>query len=477
MSWNIFRKKESKLPIVKKCSDNLASVTEMIRQISFQKMPYEFRKNLLQIIFNDILNVFKYVKAREIQDHSAEVYLLCYLKATLINSNSDQFLKQEIESSFEKDKFNSAFVLGEGKRWRQTIKNIKLYLPNQYNLLGYLKTHNIDLYLKYANLLSEIATVLVEIDDSVTVLERNRLIGISEYLDKNTIDQKQPIRQNIKQPSTSNSLEKCLNELNELIGLKNIKEDIASIVSTIRINQIRKTKGLKAKDFSYNFMLIGPPGTGKTTVARIIAKILFHLGILRKDKFSEVDRSKIVADYMGQTSTKIEKLIDENIHGCIFIDEAYSLVLGNNDTYGKEAVSVLIKRMEDNRSNLSIILAGYPLEMSQFLKHNSGLKSRINRVLEFGNYSVKELLEIFNKLCDDSEYTLTSKALTKLRQVLESLHSQQDSSFGNARLVRNILEKTIENQNRRIIAIANPNVIELKELKVEDIPKVNSSEE
>jgi AAA+ superfamily predicted ATPase len=254
-----------------------------------------------------------------------------------------------------------------------------------------------------------------------------------------------------KDPSSEKKPNKLpMEELSSLIGLKSVKEEIESLYNYIKIQKIRIEKGIKSPPLSYHCVFTGNPGTGKTTVARIVAQIYKELGILKKGHLVETDRSGLVAEYVGQTAIKTNSIIDKAIDGVLFIDEAYSLSEGGQGDFGKEAISTLIKRMEDDRERLVVILAGYSSNMDDFINTNPGLQSRFSRYIDFPDYSEEELLQIFLQNAKKGDYVLDENALTLLRGVLHDAIVHKDKNFGNARYVRNLFEKCIQNQANRL---------------------------
>jgi SpoVK/Ycf46/Vps4 family AAA+-type ATPase len=247
-----------------------------------------------------------------------------------------------------------------------------------------------------------------------------------------------------------------LDELNSLIGLSNVKQQILSLVNLIKAQNLRKTKNLKVVNVSLHSVFSGPPGTGKTTVARLYAGILKELGVLKKGHLIEVDRSELVAGYLGQTAIKTEEIITKALDGVLFIDEAYSLTSSSSDSYGEEAVNVLLKRMEDERDRLVVIVAGYTSEMESFINSNPGLQSRFTRYIEFENYTSIELTQIFELLIQKNEYKLDELAKEKLLNHFELIISSGKEDFGNGRYVRNLFEKVIQEHANQIAALSNP---------------------
>lgn len=240
-----------------------------------------------------------------------------------------------------------------------------------------------------------------------------------------------------------------LAELHSLVGLNRVKEDVESLRNLIKIQTLRAQQGLPNSQVSYHCVFTGNPGTGKTTVARIIAGIYKELGILKKGHLVETDRSGLVGEYVGQTAPKTNAKVDEALDGVLFIDEAYSLVAGGND-YGAEAIATLLKRMEDNRDRLVVILAGYTDEIREFIESNPGLQSRFNRYIHFNDYSTEELMGVFKYNLKRSRYKIKRDAYELLYEKVSYAVSTKDKNFGNARYVRNLFEKVIQQQANRL---------------------------
>ena len=243
-----------------------------------------------------------------------------------------------------------------------------------------------------------------------------------------------------------------MRQLNDLIGLRQVKSELQSLTRFIEVNQKRKEAGLRVAAISYHCVFAGNPGTGKTTVARILAGIYRQLGILKKGQLIETDRSGLVAEYVGQTAVKTNKMIDRAIGGVLFIDEAYTLAQGGENDYGREAIATLLKRMEDERDRLVVILAGYTNEIEQFINSNPGLRSRFNRYVHFDDYTEEELFQIFILQAQKYDYHLDDEAKGALRSLLHEKVENRQKDFGNARYVRNLFESVIENQAVRLSA-------------------------
>lgn len=244
-----------------------------------------------------------------------------------------------------------------------------------------------------------------------------------------------------------------LAELDSMVGLASVKKDVRNI--TNRAKYIMKeidagTMSPEGIDMNMNLCFTGNPGTGKTTVARLYAQILHAIGLTKTDKFVESSREDFVAGYSGQTATKTKEICEKAYGGVLFIDEAYSLVQGDNDSFGKEALATLIKEMEDNRDKLVVIMAGYTKEMNEFMNFNSGVKSRISKYIEFEDYSAEDLQVIFDKLVKKNNVTLDSEAEMKAKEVIGAMVANKDRNFGNAREIRNLFEEVWSNMISRV---------------------------
>lgn len=299
--------------------------------------------------------------------------------------------------------------------------------------------------------------------------ENTNIIYSGEWSDGHQAEKK--FERKFEEKFQTDKLDEYLQQLNDLIGLMNVKKELNSLINFIKLQQLRKRKGLKIPDISLHMVFTGNPGTGKTTVARLMSKILYELGYLSKGHIIETNRAGLVAGYLGQTAIKTETIIKQAIGGVLFIDEAYTLA--SKDEYGQEAIDTLLKLMEDYRDNLVVIVAGYPKLMEKFIDSNPGLASRFNRYVTFQDYTKEELLEIFEYLCDNSSYYLMDDARKYLGEYIHSLLSEKDETFGNARTVRNIFEKSILVQANRVMSKTNTSDAELSAITKNDLIRVS----
>jgi len=259
-----------------------------------------------------------------------------------------------------------------------------------------------------------------------------------------------------------------MEELNELVGLKTVKHDVEELIGLAKVRKMREEKGMKAVPMSLHLVFSGNPGTGKTTVARILGKLYKEIGILSTGQMIETDRSGLVAGYVGQTAIKTQKKIQEAMGGILFIDEAYMLNQ-KDENFGQEAIDTILKAMEDHRDEFIVIVAGYTQLMKDFVESNPGLKSRFNKFFEFPDYTVDELQAIFELQCKKYQYKLTEEADKAVREEIIRLEESKGENFANAREVRNLFEKIIANQAARVSALEDVDEETLSTITMEDL--------
>ena len=346
------------------------------------------------------------------------------------------------------------------------------------------KQQGTNLFMPVVTAMNRFAQLITKADGKVTDEEMQALLMVGHLLhqeinfdhDADDASDEQPQQsaaddRNVSAPSPQESLEEIVAELNTLIGMQNIKSEVGNLTNFLKVQQIRLQRGMTKTPMSLHSVFCGPPGTGKTTIARVMGKIYRALGLLKKGHLIETDRSGLVSGYVGQTALKVDEVVKSALDGVLFIDEAYALkpAESSND-FGQEAIDTLLKRMEDYRDRLVVIVAGYPAEMNRFLESNTGLKSRFSRYFYFEDYTPQELFAIFQKFCGESHFRLPNPSQDMLRQLLTILYENRDKTFGNGRLVRNLFEKTVERQSNRITMIAHITDEVLTTILPEDLP-------
>ncbi len=271
-------------------------------------------------------------------------------------------------------------------------------------------------------------------------------------------------------PESEPTLEELLAELDGLCGLDQVKRDVKSLINLVKVRRLREEAGLPVPPMSLHLVFLGNPGTGKTTVARLLAKLYHAIGVLPKGQLVEVDRSGLVAGFVGQTALKTQEVIQKAIGGVLFIDEAYALVnQDNGNDFGREAVEVLLKNMEDHRKDLVVIVAGYSQLMEKFIHSNPGLESRFNKYFYFEDYDGAQLFTILQSMCAKNGYVLTPEGEALARRELMDLYEDRDENFGNARDVRNLFEQAVARQSDRVARLEAPTREQLMELRPEDL--------
>jgi Cdc6-like AAA superfamily ATPase len=262
-------------------------------------------------------------------------------------------------------------------------------------------------------------------------------------------------------------IEVLLAELDELVGLAPVKAEVKLLTNLLQVQKLRKDRGMPVIDSSNHLVFTGNPGTGKTTVARLLAQIYRSLGVVSKGQLVETDRSRLVAGFVGQTAIKTREVAETALGGVLLVDEAYALSRGGENDFGREAIDTLVKYMEDHRDDVAVVAAGYTQEMTEFIDSNPGLRSRFNRTITFPDYTDDELIAIFQRLGSKNRYTPTPEAIESVRAILRT--QARDKGFGNARFMRNLFERAVSNHAGRIIGIEKPTDDQLTTLEASDI--------
>jgi AAA+ superfamily predicted ATPase len=431
------------------------------------------REDLEQIALTDLAKIVQ-ICGRSNQQLSSNELLAFLVIFALIKDDKEKLnavinlWESSPETRQQYEKITVSLLLGFTGNDRQ---NDRLILPSALNQLDEEKGTN---YLTQAvNAIYRFAQVFIKADGNVSMAELEalsliwQLLHSYEKLEQSTASSTATTTFSFPQENADQVLE----ELNQLVGMENIKSEVRTLTNFLKVQKVRAERGMAKTQVSLHSVFCGPPGTGKTTVARLMGKIYQNLGFLSKGHLVETDRAGMVASHIGGTAEKVDALVKTALDGVLFIDEAYALKPpGADRDFGQEAIDTLLKRMEDYRNRLVVIVAGYSDEMSDFIESNPGLKSRFNRYFTFNHYTPDELIKIFEKLCKDSHFQLTQAARETLRTLLEQLYERRDRTFGNARLVRNLFEKIIERQADRLATIAQLTDEVLTTILPEDIP-------
>ena len=282
-----------------------------------------------------------------------------------------------------------------------------------------------------------------------------------------------PAAQEAEAPEEAPSIDNLLARLDALVGLENIKQNVKSLINYVKVRKLRDENQLPNPPLSLHMVFMGNPGTGKTTVARILSELYKAIGVLTKGQLVEVDRSGLVAGFVGQTAIKTSDVVKSALGGILFIDEAYSLApeVGTGNDFGREAIETLLKLMEDHRDDLIVIVAGYSEPMERFISSNPGLESRFNRYFMFEDYDSDELYAIFSAMCVKSEYTLADDAVEYAREHFRELYDTRDDNFGNARHVRNFFENIVSVHSDRVSELEDHTRENLSLVVLEDLEK------
>ncbi|MGN0609881.1 MAG: AAA family ATPase [Oscillospiraceae bacterium] len=276
-------------------------------------------------------------------------------------------------------------------------------------------------------------------------------------------------------PKEEKTLTELLDELNSLVGLSSVKSKVNDLIIYQKVQKMRRKNNLHSTKSTLHLAFLGNPGTGKTTVARIVGRIYKQLGLLSKGDFFEVSRTDLIAGYQGQTALKVKKVIEKAKGSVLFIDEAYSITENDHsDSYGRECLTELTKALEDYRDDLVVIVAGYKEPMQKFFESNPGLKSRFNTFIEFDDYSATELEEIFISMCKINDYELSDAAKEQIEKYFANKVDTKEDNFANGRLVRNLFDDIVMNHARRVVNIDNPSIEDLKTILIEDFFIVTS---
>ena len=428
------------------------------------------------ILINEILRIYAYLNYKnELTENTIKcgIEILSDFIHEKNNLDHDSF-KRSIEDYFNKNQefvkelefeYFSLNPLLEG-----ALEYDERYFTNKFDLISNLFFQIINLIIKSDHNISPIEENLLKNYNKCTTSKKYKNAGSNfsfqlgkiyddffNYTNEESIDkQKDSIAEEVKNEpiEIKKTLEEQMESLNQLVGLDSVKNEIQSLTNLLKIEKIRKEKGFSIPEKSLHMVFAGNPGTGKTTVARILAGIFHSLGVLQKGQLVEVDRSGLIAGFVGQTATKTLEVCKKALDGVLFIDEAYSLSEGGENDFGKEAINTILKYMEDNRSRIIVIVAGYTKNMEEFISKNSGLESRFNKYIFFEDYNPESLFKILSKLTESMKLIMQDDTKKYVLQLITEEYNLRDSKFGNARFVRNLFEKAYMKQANRLVTLA-----------------------
>lgn len=404
----------------------------------------------------------------------------------LLNTYENDFIKKELEIDISE---NDASKIREKRRlnkdnYGETIPYaVKVFVISDAGRK--IRNDKYD-YKKAKTLvetLREIGQCFIALNQDSSEVEVQALTEYLELLDKFLKDygllrpdQKIGLDKKNAEPEEEKSTEELLSELNSLVGLNGVKTEVNQLVNLLKVQKLREEHGLKSSNVNKHLIFSGNPGSGKTTVARLLSKIYKSIGVVNQGHLIEVDRSGLVCGYIGQTALKTSEVVESALGGILFIDEAYTLTNNKGEgDFGQEAVDTILKSMEDHRDDLIVICAGYTEPMEEFMDSNPGLRSRFSKVIVFEDYSASEEIQILKSMCQKQDYILSDDALKRAESFFEYRCQHKDKTFANARDVRNYLEKAITNQATRIVNVSNPSEILLKTIEGEDLANIELS--
>ena len=370
---------------------------------------------------------------------------------------------------------------------RRGSETSRIFIRMTTNILLYLAAVDDDVTYAEASFITECTDKLSAICDTSGVRKSQAALnpldfvtsGQPSFLDQarpQTAGGEKPQAEQAKPKEEKPSFDELMAQLESLVGLDEVKKDVKNLVNLMKVRKLRQANDLPVPPMSLHMVFMGNPGTGKTTVARLISGLYAAIGVLSKGQLVEVDRSGLVAGYVGQTALKTQEAIKSALGGVLFIDEAYSLSSGGENDFGREAIETILKAMEDHRDDLIVIVAGYDEPMQKFLSSNPGLESRFNKYFYFPDYTGEQLLTIFKNQCQKNSYTLSPEAEEAAKALFDRLYQERDDNFGNGRDVRNCFEDMIVRQSNRVAAMEAPTKEDLMTVLPEDLEEQTEAE-
>ena len=369
---------------------------------------------------------------------------------------------------------------------KRGTESARIFIRMLTNILLYLAAVDDDVSLAEAGFITECSDKLNAVCDSSGVRKSREALNPMDFvtnaqpgfMEKHKIQPQQSGGDSKAQVTTEQTAEEkpdfdtLMAQLESLVGLEDVKKDVKNLVNLMKVRKLRQENNLPVPPMSLHMVFMGNPGTGKTTVARIISGLYAAIGVLPKGQLVEVDRSGLVAGYVGQTALKTKEVINSALGGVLFIDEAYSLASGGENDFGREAIETILKAMEDHRDELIVIVAGYDKPMEEFLSSNPGLESRFNKYFHFPDYKGEELLAIFKSQCSKNSYTLSEDAQKAAMEMFSRMYENRDDNFGNGRDVRNCFEDMIVRQANRVAAMESPTKDDLMSVLPQDLTDI-----